>query len=179
MPLTISPVLSSDLEDVHRFQLSVDAQGPIGRLAFLNGANDVSVAGYVQRSRKCMSDPNSTLRRVIARDDGDTGEVVGYALWSFVRENQAGIETTDAGGVGGEWSGDVNKGLLEAWIGLRKRKREEVMGGKPHACMLIFLVLKSVRFLTYSDSDVPLQFFYRFASLEHKYSLTSQTSLLS
>lgn len=134
MPLTISPALASDLEDVHRFQLSVDTQGPIGPLAFPNGSSDMSVAGYVERSRRDISDPTSTLRRVLARDDGDSGKVVGYALWSFVRESQAAIETTDAGGLWSEWPGDVKKEVLAAWVGLRKRKREEIMRGKPHAC---------------------------------------------
>lgn len=160
-PLTISPVLCSDLEDAHRFQLSLAAQEQpsiIGRLAFPNGASDISVAGYVERSRKRISDPTSTLRRVIARDagdgDGNPGEVVGYALWSFVQSTQAEmeIETTDAGGLRGEWPGDVKREVLEAWINIRKKKREEVMQGKPHACKgrVVFFFsqfLESVGFL--------------------------------
>lgn len=180
MPLTISPVLSSDLEDTHRFQLSVAAQEPVSRLAFPNGASDVSVAGYVERSRKCISNPTSPLRRVIAREDGDPGGVVGYALWSFVRDSQAVIETTDAGGVVGTWPGDVKKEVLEAWIGLKKRKREKVMQGKPHACMFsfffFFLFTESVGFsrfykvhtYTARARTFPQNSFINFASLEYK-----------
>ena len=157
MPLTVSPVLCSDLERAHRFQLAVDAQEPIGRLAFPNGASDLSVTGYVERSRKRISDPTSTLRRVIARDNGDPGEVVGYALWSFVRESQAVIETTDAGGLRGEWPGDVKKEILEAWIGTREKKREEIMQGKPHACKggFFFRFLESVGFLDHICNTYP------------------------
>lgn len=151
MPVTISPALSSDLEDFHRFQLSIDAQGPIGQLAFPNGATDVSVAGYVERSRKSISDPTSTLRRVLARDNGDTGAVIGYALWSFIQENQAEIETTDAGGLWSEWPGDVKKEVLEAWIGLRKKKREEILQGKRHACRWdFFFFLGQVLFMCWA-----------------------------
>ena len=154
MPLTISPVLSSDLEDAHRFQLSVDAQEPIRRLAFPNGASDVSVAGYVERSRKCIRDPTSILRRVIARDNDDRNQVVGYALWSFVRDQKAALETTDARGVWGEWPGDVNKEVLESWIVSRKRKREEVMRGNPHACRFSFYSL----YLFFWYSKIPRAF---------------------
>lgn len=157
MPLITSPVLSSDLEAVHQFHLSIhdaDEKPIVGRLAFLNGASDIqSVAGYVERSRRCMSDPKSTLRRVVARDDGDAREVVGYALWSFVRDEKqigGGVETTtestDAGGSDGEeWSGDVEKGALEGWIGGRGEKRWKLMGGKPHACKFVTLIAGEVR----------------------------------
>lgn len=152
MPLTVSPVLSSNLEEAHRFQLSVGAQEPIGRLAFPNGASDVSVAGYLERARKCISDPASVLRYVIARDDGVSAGVVGYALWSFVRENQAVIESTDAGGLCSEWPSDVETEVLEAWIGLRNRRREEVTHGSPHACMfsvfVVFLILEILKLCT-------------------------------
>lgn len=177
MPLTILPALSSDLEDVHRFQLSVDAQGPIGRLAFPNGASDVSVVGYVERSRKCISDPTSTLRRVLARDSGDTGGVISYALWSFVQESQAEIKTTDAGGLWSEWPGDVMKEVLAAWIGMRKTKREEIMRGKPHACRWDFFFLFFLFFLMVLDfTEIPALRLVRFLKIHSSILLLKTTS---
>ncbi len=129
MRFTTSPVLSSDMEEVHRFHLSIDANGPIGQLLFPNGASDRSVASHAALSRKWMTDPHSKMRPVVAKDS-DTGEIVSYAVWFFFPEKD-----NDAGGeIGGEWPSDVNREPLEALIELKKKKRVELMKGKPYAC---------------------------------------------
>jgi hypothetical protein len=101
----------------------------MGQLLFPHGASDISVATYAELSRKGITDPKSKMRPVVAKDS-DTGEIVSYALWFFFpeKDNDAGEET------GADWPSDVNREPLEALIELKKKKRVELMKGKPYAC---------------------------------------------
>lgn len=79
------------------------------------------------------------MRPVIAKDS-DTGKIVSCALWFFPRGGTSTREVIDAGWVGdGEWASDVNKESLETLIELKRKKREDLMKGKPHVCKLLYL----------------------------------------
>lgn len=69
-----------------------------------------------------------------------TDEIVGTALWFFFTENEVVGASKEKDGVkagwwAGEAPGDVNGKALMALAEERKQKREELMKGKPHACM--------------------------------------------
>lgn len=94
-----------------------------------------------------MCDVKSTLRRAVTRDD--EGAVIGWALWSFIREKQIGMSReVDAGGMseGDGWPDEVNREVLEAWIRAKGRKREEAMGGRAHACEFLSCFMLSFFF---------------------------------
>ena len=130
MPLTLSPVLLSELEAVHRARLTWTADAPVERFLFPNGASDTSVAAFADHDRRSMNDPQSTSRAIIVKD-ADTGEIVSYALWMFFTKNEGDTE----GGGSSDLPSDVNKGPAEALFAEGKKKRQELMEGKPHACM--------------------------------------------
>lgn len=79
-----------------------------------------------------MHDPKSTSRPVVVKDS-ETGELVSYALWKFFTEGNKGKEEKSS--LGDEWPSDVNKEPLDILHKEGTKKREDLMEGKPHACM--------------------------------------------
>lgn len=133
MPFSVSSVLASELEKVHRFYLSIVLDEPLERFVFPNGASDITVKTFADQDRKSMHDPKSTSRPVVVKDS-ETGELISYALWMFFTENKE-MENEETGWLGGEWPSDVNKEPLDALVEEGKKKREDLMKGKPYACM--------------------------------------------
>lgn len=134
MSLSIFPALPSELEEIHRLRISVTADEPIERFVFPNGASDISVAAYAEQDRQAMHNLNSPSRIMVVKD-GETGELVSCANWIFFGLNGHGKD--DEGG--GEWPSDVNKEPLEALMVHGSQQRDEMMKGKPYACMYMNL----------------------------------------
>lgn len=135
MSFTVSSVLASELEEVNRFHLSIDMNGPLERFVFPNGPSDITVATFTEQDRKSMHDPKSGSRPVVVKDS-KTGEIVSYALWMFFTEDKKANE--ERGWLGGEWPSDVNKEPLDVLVAEGNEWREGLMKGKPYACMYAY-----------------------------------------
>ena len=136
MPLTLSPVLLSDLPSVHHLSLTADAQYATSRVLFPNAASKTTIAHLVAQDEKSMQDPRSTARHVLVRDvptkaiaEEAKGEVVSYAMWNFFVGRTEG-EGTEA--YYDEWPEDVNQEAVKQLFERGKKKREEVMGERDY-----------------------------------------------
>lgn len=137
MPLLLSPVLLSELDAVHRLRLSINADQPIERFLFPNGASDISVATSAAQDRQGMADPKCAFRQVVVKDS-ESGDIVSYALWYFFTgtEEKDGEEgVVGAGWLDGGWPSDANEEALDALVEEGTKKRKALMGTRPHACM--------------------------------------------
>lgn len=77
-----------------------------------------------------MKDPRFTLRHVYTRA-GESGEIVRYAQWSFFLDSQ---ETAEPGNCT-PWLADVEIDAIQVLESIAKRRRDEVIEGRPFACM--------------------------------------------